>query len=871
MPGNGAKHESKTLSFLVAQNKLLEWIVGNDPEQAGTPRLQWANLPESWGVFVLIALIAAICFGVFWMYRREINTCSMPVKLTMASLRLIVLLLLVVMFLKPSVFYQQINEIKPTIAFLRDGSLSFDRGDRYRSQDEVNQLAKVTGLEAGEIESGQIKRSTLLNTAFRKNPELLEKLRDKGAIRVINFSDGNEPVAIIPANVRNDTESDANDEEDEESSGEVEQDGESSAGLIKDSIPELEADGLGTDIWQALKESLDDASRLSSVVLITDGQHNGSEDPVELARKAANLGIPIFVVGVGDPNPPKNIAVNEVYVRDKAYPDEPFEIEAILQTTQVSDEGMPPQVEVQLVQQRIDARTGKPGAESKVKSKSVDVPPNGGRIRVDFDHILNQPGDYVYTIKVDPLENENETGDNALVSSTMKVVDEKIRVLLIAGLPSWDYEHVYKLLKRDSTISLSCWLQSMDETRPQEGDEPITQLPTSPEELAEYNVVIMMDPNPEEFDAEWMDMLKNFCKTKAGGFLYMAGHQFTSEFVTMNRLSIIRDLLPVKFGDTEFIVTQEALASAQEQRPGKMLVVNHNLDHPVMSFRSDPQETQNVWSLMPPIAWSFPSLAAKPTARVLMENGEQVSADGNPPLLVAGRYGMGSVLYMGFQGTWRWRPIGVQAQYFDRFWIQVVRYLVETRSLQGSRRGFIDTEKSEFELGDRVLLVARVLDERFEPSLEEKHTAIIKSDDGRTQKVELKLLPNQEGRYEGTFVAQRTGSFEATIDLGVEEEGQKLIDPIDFRVVPPSAESGAYWLNEKLLAEIATQSGGKYFRLQQIDQVPEQLPTLVTKAEFNSPPKPLWDANQYLRWAIYILPVLLLSIEWILRKWNKLL
>ena len=869
------------MSFLLAKNRVLEWIVGTDPEVSGTPRLVWANLPESWGVFVLLAVVAAICFGVFWMYRREINTCPMPLKLVMAGLRLTVLLLLLVMFLKPSIFYQQINEIKPTIAMLRDSSLSFDRGDQYRSRDQVDQLAKSTGLKSDQIESGAVKRSALVNEAFRKNPKLLEQLRNKGAIRVVNFSDGNQPVAVIPAIVRNDTldqesddaESEGGDDKQTDAGNVDSQDSEDgkNGGLIRENIPDLEANGLGTDIWQALRESLNDTSRMSAILLVSDGQHNGSEDPTEIAQKAATLGIPIFVVGVGDPSPPKNLSVNEVYVRDRAYPDEPFEIEAILQTTQVGDEGMPSEIDVELVQQRVNPSSGKLGAPTQVKSKQVKVPPNGGRMRVDFDHILNEPGKYIYTVQVDALPDENETEDNAMVSSEIEVVDEKIKVLLISGLPSWDYEHVYKLLQRDQTIALSCWLQSMDETRPQEGNEPISRLPQNDEELSAYNVVIMMDPNPAEFDAEWMDMLKNFCKSKAGGFLYMAGHHFTSEFVTMNKLAGVRELLPVRFGDTEYINTVEALAMASETRAGKMLVVNHNMDHPVMSFRSDAGETQKIWSLMPPVAWSFPTISSKPTARVLIENGDQSNEDGNQPMLVAGRYGMGSVLYMGFQGTWRWRPVGVQAQYFDRFWIQVVRYLVETRSLQGSRRGFVDTEKTEFELGDRILLVGRVLNEKFKPSELPVQTAIIRTDDGRTQKVELKLLPNQKGRYEGTFVAQRIGNFEATIDLGTETADQKLIDPIAFRVVPPSAESGAYWLNEKLLMEIATQSGGKYFRLEQLDKVPENLPTLVTKAEFNSPLKPLWDVNQYLRWTVFFLPFLLLSIEWILRKWNKLL
>jgi len=866
------------LNFLIAENKFLQWIVGGDPESIGTPRVDWVNMPESWGVFVLVIAVVAIVFGVFWMYRNEISTCPMPIKMLMGFLRLAVLLLLVALYLEPVVFYQKVNLIKPTIAMLRDSSLSFDRGDNYRSKDQANQLAEATGLLARDIASGEIKRSALLNQAFKKNPELLEKLRDKGSIRVVNFSDGNAPVAVIPAIVeKQDDEkkdpagkagSDDSASDDDPTQSKIQEGGAET--MLRDSMPELEADGLGTDIWQALRESLDDASRLSSIILITDGQHNGTEDPLEIARKATSLGIPIFVVGVGDPNPPKNLAVNEVYVRDQAYPDEPFEIEAILQTSQVGKDGMPSNIDVELVQQKVNDTTGTPGAPQTVKTKSVDVPPNGGRIRVDFDHILTQPGKYIYTVQVAALENETETDDNSQVSSEMEVIDEKVRVLLVSGLPSWDYQQVQRLLARDNSIALSCWLQSMDETRPQEGDLSITRLPRTPQELGEYNVVILMDPKAEDFDAQWMDNLKEFCKTKAGGVLFMAGPQFTSEFVTMNRLRSIHDLLPVRFGDIEFIDTIEVLTSAKGgSKPGKMLVVNHNMDHPVMSFRADPAETLKIWSLMPGIYWNFPTLKPKATARVLLERGDQANAEGNQPLMVAGRYGAGSVLYMGFQGTWRWRPLGVQAQYFDRFWIQVVRYLVETRSLQGSRRGFIDAEKTEFELGDRIVLVGRVLDEEFRPSTQKIHKATVRSNDGRSQTVEMKLLPNQEGRYEGTFVAQRIGNYQATIELGSSDE--ILIDPIAFRVVPPTAESGAFWLNEKLLTDIATQSGGKYFQLNQLEDVAASLPTIVTRAEFNSPPKPLWDGNPILRWLIFGLPVLLLTLEWILRKWYKLL
>lgn len=863
---------------MMAQQTLLESIVGNEQGHAGELKLQWTNFPESWGVFVLIAVVAAIVTAVFWMYRREIDTCPRGIKLLMAGMRLAVLLLLIAMFLKPSIFYQQVSEIKPSITVLRDTSMSLARGDKYRDADQAKRLAELSGLSVDEISSGAATRVALLSSAMEKHPELVQQIRDKGSIRVVNFDDTAETVSVLPA-----TESDSEDnsdskseKEDEDSAIDSDPDSQTTADENETvEFPALSADGLGTNIWQALNVALEDSSRISSIVLLSEGQHNGAEDPIELAEKAASLGIPIIAVGIGDPNPPRNLKISEVYVRNKAYPDEPFEVESVLQTSRRNQTGLPPQVTVTLNEQRIDPATGSAGASNIVASRDVDVPEDGGRIRVDFGHVNKVPGRYVYTVAVEQLDSETNPDDNQLTSSQLEIVDEKVKVLLVAGLPNWDFQQVQRLLLRDQTISLTCWLQSMDQSRPQEGNEPISQLPRTMAELGQYNVVILMDPNPAEFDDQWAQLLKDFCKFKAGGVLFMAGPHFSGEFLTLNRLNGFRDLLPVKFGNNEFIDTTQAIASAVGEDSGTMQVVNHNLDHPVMSFKADSQQTQEIWGLMPGISWSFPTKDAKATARVLIERGDQVSADGNQPLLVSGRYGAGSVLFCGFQGTWKWRPLGLQAQYFDRFWVQVVRFLVETRSLQGSRRGFLDREKSEYELGQRVTLVARVLDTQFRPSTEQSVEAIVTADDGRTEKIELRLLPQQQGRYEGSFEARRPGNYQATIDLGpgsVSEDPEKdLIEPISFRIVTPSAETGAYWLNEPLMAEIAQKSGGAYIPLDQIERLPDLLPTKITRAEFNSPPRPLWDASELLRWSVFLLPAVLLSLEWALRKYYKLL
>ena len=193
----------------LAQQTLLESLVGRDPEQPGDLKLQWMNFPESWGVFVLIAVVAAVVAGVFWLYRREIDTCPRSIKLLMATMRMSVLALLILMFLKPSIFYQQVSEIKPSIVVLRDKSLSLARGDKYRDADQAQRLAKLSSLSAEEIAAGSIGRVEIMDDAIANHPEIVHGMREKGTVRIVDFADSAEPVMVLPATTKEETESDA--------------------------------------------------------------------------------------------------------------------------------------------------------------------------------------------------------------------------------------------------------------------------------------------------------------------------------------------------------------------------------------------------------------------------------------------------------------------------------------------------------------------------------------------------------------------------------------------------------------------------------------------------------------------------------------
>ena len=140
----------------LSQSWWLNWLAGNDPQRAGSPELHWANLPESWGVFVFVALVAAVIAAVYWLYRHEMQSCPPRVKQILAIFRTLVLLLLVILLLRPMVTYKQVRLSKPVIGLVRDTSMSIAWKDHYSNPTQAAQTAAATGLDPQQLTGGQV-------------------------------------------------------------------------------------------------------------------------------------------------------------------------------------------------------------------------------------------------------------------------------------------------------------------------------------------------------------------------------------------------------------------------------------------------------------------------------------------------------------------------------------------------------------------------------------------------------------------------------------------------------------------------------------------------------------------------------------------
>ncbi len=863
----------------------LNWLVGR-PESDGQVQLQWLNLPSSWGVFLAIALLAAVVVFVFRLYQRENVNGPAWMRPTLLMLRLLTLLFLFLLYLQPSITLVNSVRLRPPIAIARDASASMAFQDRLANPEQAERLAQLTGLPVNGIEQGDFSRTELVNRLLGdgRGPWVTE-LRQKGAVRVVDFSTDMRGVTTLPAldsesvpaateTTKTNPDPTATEPTVDESVDEKEDTSES-AQADEFTIRPLTPDGVSTNLSRLLSGLIGDDSSVGSIILLSDGQHNSSEDPLALAQRAARRDVPIYVIGVGDPARPRNVAVDEVYVRSKVRPAEPFTIEALVRGEDLGTES----ITLQLIEQPLDPENQQPlGSPRELQTKQLQLPEGQGRIRLNFEHSQTEPGVYGYRIVAAGMENESSSEDNSRSSSPVEVIDDRVNVLLIAGGPQWDFQQVLWLLQRDPSINVASWLQSLDPERPQEGNTSLKTLPRTLEELGEYNVVIMMDPDPsKDIDAPFMDALEQFLETKAGGLLYMAGPNYSTEFLGRTTTGRINRFLPVQVGDAEQLDFETTIAATTELMEAGVLVAEPaGLEHPVMSFHADRGRNAAQWAEMPNIYWTFPVATEKPATRVLLRKINPNDPSINQPILVSGRYGAGTVLYFGFNSTWRWRSVGVQAQYYDRFWIQVVRYLVESRSLQGQRRALVETDRTEYDLGDRVRVLAKVLDNQFQPLTDEKIMAQVITAEDVILPLELKKVPGQAGEYQGVFAPQSVGQFSLTIKLPDQgDELVKLADPLiqpaSFRVRSPSLEASTYWLNEPLLKQMAEISGGRYFTLDQWAEVAKIVPEKVSETQYESRPEPLWDQTQWLRWSFFMLPVFLLTLEWALRKRAKLL
>ncbi len=799
-------------------------------------RFEFAAMPVGWAAVLALGAVVLVCWVVVWMYRTEARRgASMVARTLLAAVRCAVILALAAILVQPVWATYLHRWIDSYCIVLVDDSSSMDLRDRYRDAGDAARLKSI--MPPGQ--EFPLRRADVVSHLLtRDDHRLLAALSARNRVKLYTFSDAPELVSTLRA-------------EHETEPADTPESG-ATASAFDGVRTEFAASGAATNVSRAIRRSTESlgGAPLAGVVLLSDGGFNQGDPDEVVARYVEEQGISLHIVGVGDASPPRNVRVTELIAPENAFKNDPFSLSAHLAAKGMAGET----IAVELFEG--DSTT-------PTETRRVSLTIDGAVEPVEFKRTRELIGRVAYRVAVEVGADESVADDNSK-QRVVNVIDDKMRVLVISGSPSWEYRYVSRLLTRDGTFDVSCWLQSADTDAVLDGDTIIDALPASAEELFAYDAIVMLDPDPAEFGPGWARSVERMVVEHGGGLAYCASRKHTPQFMRDPAVDDIVQMLPVT-ADPEADLILNRIGHYQT-RSWPIQIEPEATGHSILRQREGVGSGGDLWRDLPGIYWHYPVLRERLVATVLMRHGnpQMRNAFGSHVLCATQFVGAGRSAFVGFDSTWRWRRNGDEQ--FNTFWVQMLRYLVEGKLLGSKKRATLFTEGETFQMGSAVGVTARLFDARFEPLVRDSVPAYHQSG-RRRQEFVLKPQPDRAGWYEGRFTPDQTGGYEISLTLRGSGETESVTATRSVQVVRPNIEILNPQMNRAALAALAGRSpGGRYYEVDEIDELADAILDRHEMTTVRSRPEQVWD-----RWWTLTALIGLLSVEWAVRKWVRLL
>jgi hypothetical protein len=304
------------------------------------------------------------------------------------------------------------------------------------------------------------------------------------------------------------------------------------------------------------------------------------------------------------------------------------------------------------------------------------------------------------------------------------------------------------------------------------------------------------------------------------------------------------DLLPVVLPNQK-TTFRRAPATAQLTPVGA--------DSAICRLVDDPQANVQRWKKLPYLMDYQEPGTPKPGAAVL---AEMMAGNRKLPMLITENYGRGRTAILANSGTWRWKmsqPLGDTTH--DMFWQQLLHWLVSDTP------GHVVASVPNQILFDdgHIRFSADVRGTDFSAAPEAQVRARIIGPDGTTSVVDMTPAPDKPGAFQADWTAEKQGSYvvEVIAQKGQDEIGR---DVLSFQRMDGVAENFHTEQNRELLERLATQTGGRYWRPEELSKLAEQIPYSEAGITVRET-KELWNLP-----LVFLVLILLRSAEWLLRR-----
>lgn len=601
----------------------------------------------------------------------------------------------------------------------------------------------------------------------------------------------------------------------------VEEIARSESGGLPDLVPRGPSTALGPALGEVLGRR---AERPSALVLLSDGSANSGSDPVAAAER---LAVPIISVPASLDSAVNDVWVAECLVNRNAYLGQEIPVSVTL----ASQLELPTRVNVVLRQD-----------DHVIASESVTLPSGAGRVPVELRLRPERLGVHRYLAEVEAAPGELTT-DNNRRALAINVQEERLQVLVISDVASWDFTFIRRALASDRTLSVTA-LARLDPKRSEyelQGTGRLRGLPGRAADLAPFDAVVLVDIDPRRLPGGAREALLSFARS-GGGFVVVAGSgDAFSGFESPGWSGLLPVRLPARRTGGEFL--------SMELTPAGRV-------HPVTSLGEGSSRADDLWRELPPLR-----VRLRPQVGLAGEMLVIGKGAGDPvPMVAAGRTGGGRVLLVNGALVWRWGFLLPAMSGDDlvhrRFWGEAVRWVAEGKS-DGNLELFAD--QSVFLGGRRVTLGARLIDEQLRP-VDDAEVTVEVIPENRGDPLQLKLSSGEgQGQYTGDagFLSPGLYRLRGSAQRGNRRfaaEGEHfLVDRASIEGTTPAA-------NPDLLRRLAARTNGAYVTPEEaassIKSIVERRVAAARTVELK-----LWNhAGMFLAFVGCV------SLEWFLRR-----
>jgi uncharacterized membrane protein len=635
--------------------------------------------------------------------------------------------------------------------------------------------------------------------------------------------------------------------------------------------------GTETRLGDAIKSILDreGSNPLAGIVVFSDGRGNAGLSPRNVLPLAQSERIPIYTVGLGSALRPKNVELVEIDVPKRMYPGDRFTLKALISGT--GFEGQT--VTVQILSGTPDSPVETLAIESEEQCTLAE---DGVASQIDFQLSPKSVGEWQYYARILPIPGERQSDDN-FKSTTVKVIERKNRILIVAGGPTREYQFVRNLLYRDRDVESHVLLQSGSRRSSQEAQSLVDEFPRDLNELSQYDGILAFDVDWTSIPESSVQNLERWVAEQAGGFLMVAGSVEMPKWLSRSASSIraesLQALSPVVLDRRGSALTSSGRIEGETAWPLDLTVDGRAAEF--LWVTDEYASSLNLWEDFEGVYSYYSAYELKPAAKALLMFTDPTAAnDGQAPIYMANQYyGAGRTMFLAGGELWRLRELG--DEYFDRLYTKVVRWISQGRLLLDSDRGVLLVDREKALLGDQITLRAVLKNERFEPLVQPEVVARLIDPQGLNTPIVLRPLPDgsQPGVYTGGFSVLKPGEYTAQLQLGGLASDEVLSSTVLAKV--PALEMQRAERDDQLLRQLAVESGGRYWigtKDLQSDsqntndsQPPGLVQTLVPQDQVAYLPGTI-DQEFQLRWHGWLMIWIAscLSMEWLARRLHRL-